>query len=180
MIRIPTITLWNPWASWVKRGLKTVETREHNKYAYLTGKWIAIHAGKKWHTEAFEIARPYLTEDQLWNSQQLREECGHILCLAHVQGAGGPLLARHSQMALCDCSRGNLYGLHFDRIEPLADPVPISGGQGVWWWTPASERNIRDITSVCGMYEPGDPAGDCQSDGHYMCKERTHYQVDEE
>jgi hypothetical protein len=178
MIRIPTITLWNPWASWVARKLKRIETRTHNRLACLQGKWIAIHAGRFWHQDAFEIASAYLMGDEPFIAQQYRDECGHILCLAHVWG-NGRLNETHSASALCDCSGGNLFGLIFDQIERLAEPVAAKGGRGIWWWTPESERHVRDITSPCGLYEPGDPSGDCQSDGHYMCKECVHLQPEE-
>ncbi len=32
-------------------------------------------------------------------------------------------------------------------------------------------RGVRDPDSPCDTFEPGEPAGDCQTDGHYMCHE---------
>ena len=33
---------------------------------------------------------------------------------------------------------------------------------------------IRDIDCPCGGFEPGDPAGVCDTDGHYICIECKH------
>lgn len=33
---------------------------------------------------------------------------------------------------------------------------------------------IRDIHHPCEVFEYGDPKGDCETDGHYMCKECRH------
>ena len=44
MIEIPCISLWQPWASLIALGWKTVETRGHNRFACLAGRRIAIPA----------------------------------------------------------------------------------------------------------------------------------------
>jgi len=33
---------------------------------------------------------------------------------------------------------------------------------------------IRDINHPCEVFAYGDPKGDCETDGHYMCKECRH------
>jgi len=41
----------------------------------------------------------------------------------------------------------------------------------------ASERppdgmpKVRDVDNPCHKFVPGDPAGDCDGDGHYLCAE---------
>jgi hypothetical protein len=42
---IQAITLWQPWASLIARGLKRYETRSWAPPASLIGKRLAIHAG---------------------------------------------------------------------------------------------------------------------------------------
>src|SRR5689334_13020773 len=59
----PVITLYQPWATWIMRGWKTIETRTHNKFSRLEGKRILIHAGLT--TDADAINNPYLTKQQL-------------------------------------------------------------------------------------------------------------------
>lgn len=78
----PVITLYQPWATWIVRGWKTIETRTHNKFACLIGKTILIHAGQK--TDASAINNPYLTKEQLlYNPDEVIN--GYILCSTHVK-----------------------------------------------------------------------------------------------
>ncbi len=49
----PVITLYQPWATWVVRGLKPTETRLHNRFQSLIGKRILIHAGMTMDAVAF-------------------------------------------------------------------------------------------------------------------------------
>ncbi len=44
---MPAITIWQPWASMIAAGIKTIETRTHSGFSSLKGKRIAIHAGMK-------------------------------------------------------------------------------------------------------------------------------------
>lgn len=59
----PSITLTQPWATWIIRGWKTIETRTHNRFACLDKKTILIHAGMT--TDKSAANNPYLTKDQL-------------------------------------------------------------------------------------------------------------------
>lgn len=34
---------------------------------------------------------------------------------------------------------------------------------------------VRDPAHPCSMFQPGTPAGDCASDGHYLCGECCEY-----
>src|ERR1035437_8721493 len=59
----PAITLYQPWATWIIRTWKDIETRTHNKFASLEGHYILIHAGKT--TDESAINNPYLTKEQI-------------------------------------------------------------------------------------------------------------------
>jgi hypothetical protein len=43
-MKIPVLSIWQPWASLIANGLKTIETRTEPAPAELLGKRIAIHA----------------------------------------------------------------------------------------------------------------------------------------
>ena len=43
----PVLTLYQPWATFIADGLKTIETRTHNRFTSLYGKTILIHAGQQ-------------------------------------------------------------------------------------------------------------------------------------
>lgn len=42
----PVITLYQPWATWIMRELKTIESRTHARFNSLLYKTILIHAGQ--------------------------------------------------------------------------------------------------------------------------------------
>lgn len=59
----PVITLYQPWATWIMRRWKTIETRTHNRFVKLLGKSVLIHAGQQ--TDATAAWNPYLTEEEI-------------------------------------------------------------------------------------------------------------------
>lgn len=50
------LTVWNPWAWAIARGLKPIENRTWKPPTPLLGEWIAIHAGKKLDRDPDSIA----------------------------------------------------------------------------------------------------------------------------
>jgi hypothetical protein len=52
------ITLHRPWSSLIACGLKTIETRTHDRLRRLAGQTIAIHAAQKWDEFAFSLSWP--------------------------------------------------------------------------------------------------------------------------
>lgn len=46
-MKIPVISLWQPWASLVARGVKSIETRHEPAPAELVGRRVAIYAAAK-------------------------------------------------------------------------------------------------------------------------------------
>lgn len=61
--KMKAITLWQPWASLIACGVKTVETRSWPPPGSLIGQRIAIHAAKKWNKELLDICfRPEFQE----------------------------------------------------------------------------------------------------------------------
>jgi hypothetical protein len=45
----------------------------------------------------------------------------------------------------------------------IARRLPVFGQPGV-----------RDPDAPCAEFDPGDPDGECRTDGHYMCRECSH------
>jgi hypothetical protein len=61
------LTLWQPWASCIVRGPKRIENRPWKPFACVTGKRIAIHAGKTWDPVGAEFCAErgfYLRRDE--------------------------------------------------------------------------------------------------------------------
>lgn len=96
---LPVITLYQPWATWIMRGWKTIETRTHNRFACLEDKTILIHAGLKTDAEAFN--NPYLTKEQrLLNPDEMINGfiLGSALVTAHLH-----CIMNDSKRALIEC-----------------------------------------------------------------------------
>lgn len=128
----PVITLYQPWASWIMRLWKTIETREHNRFACLKGKRILIHAGQ--HTDGSPLAtqNPFLTRSQiLHNPKEIVN--GFILGSAFVSDVGW-LNASHSTRALIDCENTRRFGLFLNDIKLEKKPIPVTGGMGIWYY----------------------------------------------
>lgn len=125
----PVITLYQPWATWIMRGWKTIETRTHNRFACLDHKTILIHAGQK--TDTGAINNPYLTKEQiLFNPDEIVN--GFILGSAFVQYLGC-LDPMDSVNALIECQTLR-YGLLLSNIDVFANPIPVKGEMGIWYY----------------------------------------------
>ena len=128
---IPVITLWQPWASWVMLGWKTIETRTHARFASLRGKTIGIHASVRWDKDALELARPYLSTEQYVRSANFLKIGGAILGTCHVADFR-PLLPQDAKHSLIECETKR-FGLVL--TDPtIIEAVPIKGKQGIWYW----------------------------------------------
>ncbi len=125
----PVITLYQPWATWIMRGWKTIETRTHDRFKSLQGKKILIHAGKI--TDATAIRNPYLTTEQLvFNPDEMIN--GYILGSAYVSGFR--LLNKgHASRALIECDTKR-YGLFLENTIKFLYPVPVAGEMGIWYF----------------------------------------------
>src|SRR5687767_2133477 len=103
----PVITLYQPWATWIMRGWKTIETRTHDRFKSLAGKIILIHAGKT--TDANAAHNPYLTIEQIKENPD-EMVSGYILGSVFVSQFS-QLSAQHSKAALIECYNTLRYGL---------------------------------------------------------------------
>ena len=130
------ISLWQPWAQWVALNLKTIETRTHSRFKCLKGERIAIHAAKEWDPTAWDAAEEYLPVIQIVMTQRLRILDGEIVCTVKVVDArwapNVDFVEREewNQKALCEVA--GKYLLFFDEIEPLKNPIPFRGRQGIF------------------------------------------------
>jgi hypothetical protein len=130
--RLLCITLWQPWASWIMWGWKTIETRLHPRFESLAGKRIGIHAGKTWDTKAIACARPYLT------TEQIRQTSAQLATLPRQALLGTAFVEKHgcteesdAAKALIDCYVAR-YGLWLGELEVFERPLSCKGHQGIW------------------------------------------------
>lgn len=130
----PAITLWEPWATLIARGWKTIETRTHPRLCRLQGQRIAIHAGKSFDHEAlYYFYRAYGPNHPILEVANTKCSPGTVVALADVVKARR-LAPADSAAACCSCST-SLFGLDLANIVPFPEPIPARGGQGIWLWT---------------------------------------------
>jgi hypothetical protein len=121
---VRAITLWQPWASLVAQGAKTVETRS----------WSTDYRGPL----AIHAARRRPRPDETTHLRALTGAplpLGAIIAVCELVDCV-PTAARRSwgqQARYGDFTPGR-WAWILDRIEPLDEPVAAVGQQGFWNW----------------------------------------------
>lgn len=128
----PVITLYQPWATWIMRGWKIIETRTHDRFRCLEDKMILIHAGMKTDDSAAAINNPYLLQSQIMESPDEMVN-GYILGKAFVYNFC-ELQSGHSRKALIDCGTVKRFGLFLSGIDKFPEPIPCKGEMGIWYY----------------------------------------------
>jgi len=136
---LPAITLYQPWASWIIRGWKTIETRTHSRFGSLLGERILIHSGQKTDTNAAN--NPYLTREQIMHKPDEIIN-GYILGSALVYNFC-KLTDSDSRRALIECNTER-WGLFLCDIE-VFKPIPCKGEMGIWYY---------DFDNKCKVKKP--------------------------
>jgi hypothetical protein len=130
-MKYKAISIYQPWASWIAEGFKTIETRTHSRFRGLVDQRIAICSTKKIDTRAGSLALPYTTIAGVINSLEYLDLRGVILCTAWVYKVGW-LEGEHSKAAMIDCEKTRRFGLFLNNIEKLEKPIPVIGRLGVF------------------------------------------------
>ncbi len=135
----PVITLWQPWASWIAEGWKTIETREHSRFSSLEGRRILIHAGQRLDTSRLvaEAEYNYLTEEQRYQTRAFKSIRGVILCSAYVDWHIR-CKPEDARQALIECETKR-WGLLLSSIEKITPPIKAKGGRGIWYYPSPSK-----------------------------------------
>lgn len=131
------ISLYEPWASFIMLGWKTIETRTHDRFKSLIKEVILIHAAKK--LDDSGIWGEYLGDEQmeLLSEKNLSgyfdETRGKILGSVYVNSSRR-LYQDDSRLALINCDPiiEVRYGLFLERPCPLIKPIPYRGRQGIF------------------------------------------------
>lgn len=138
---LPVITLYQPWATWIMRGWKTIETRTHNRFGSLLGHKILIHAGQKTDSSELTVNNPYLTREQiLYNPDEVVN--GFILGSARVDRFGA-LSEMHEQKALIECRSVQRFGLYLKNIKKFDAPIPVKGEMGIWYYDINNQQKVK-------------------------------------
>jgi len=134
------VTLTQPWATAVARGVKRIETR-----GWSTGYrgWLAIHAAKGWTVAdrefALEAAFPYLG---LYPEQYPR---GVVVCVAKLVDVRP--VEKLPRVSVEDWLFGNFepgrFGWVLEDVYAFGEPVPAVGKQGLWDLAPETVVEMR-------------------------------------
>jgi len=140
--RIPALTLWQPWATLIAHGGKTVENRTWRPPKKLIGGPLAIHAGKTWErgaTSSMSSAQraAYLDAVRCLGVTS-NWPTGAIVAVARLDG-----VLRPGPGSLLDIKTDDAiwwddyqYGWILRDVRTLDEPIPAKGRQGVWLWQP--------------------------------------------
>lgn len=137
----PVITLYQPWATWIMREWKTIETRTHPRFSSLQHKTILIHAGMKTDDSDYSVKNPYLSKEQI--SQNPDEMVnGFILGSVFVSGFNS-LYESHSKASLIDCKDTQRWGLFLENIKKFDNPIPCKGEMGIWYFDMKKSEKVK-------------------------------------
>lgn len=147
------ISLYNPWAWFVAKGYKKIETRSWQPPGrlVLAGERIAIHAAKSWTRQIRDACRlrgihehlPAAVLDDLYKGPELLGngfllatckivavlETGRICVGPHALGQSPSMVISQQEAALGDYTPGR-FAWVLDDVRELKPWVPCSGRQG--------------------------------------------------
>lgn len=136
--RLPTITLIQPWASFVLWGWKSLETRTHPRLASLKGRRFWLHAGKAWDPNCIDgagAALRWMTQEQVEST--MNNAFNVRGCIIGMCQAGDHRLLStvDSGPAMIDCglSSPQRWGLEIAWTS-YYKPIFIRGKQGIWYF----------------------------------------------
>ena len=145
---IPVITLYQPWASFVILGWKTIETRLHKRFKSLEGKTIGIHAGKTYGSN--EMCFKYLSPEQNEIAKEGKFPCGVFLGTVHVDSFG-KLDDSHSQNSLIDCGNYERFGLFLSQIKEYPNKY-VTGSMGIWYFDLDAMMKVKKTKAQLSLY----------------------------
>jgi hypothetical protein len=125
---VKAISLWQPWATAMAIGLKTIETRHWS--TQIRG-LVAIHASKRWQLEERMLAAELAEINAA--PALLLPPLGAIVAIGRLVGIERTerLLPR---ITATEESFGNYgpgrFGWLFEEVTPLEQPIPYRGAQG--------------------------------------------------
>lgn len=135
-MRIPAITLRQPWASLIAGGLKTIETRTHDRFRSLVRFRVLIHAGRQHDQSACRTIKAVIGAGGLldWIHSHYGDGCvpqGVIVAVARVAELEilGVQAERQALCATC-----GLWGLRLEAIRRVSPAVPAVGRPGLWYF----------------------------------------------
>ena len=127
LTRLKCLTVYQPWASALACGLKTIETRGYpaERLGLRPGDLVAIHAAARRMTAddralAWRVGLNGYLGDH--NNEPAIFPYSAVLCVL-----------RYMESAPVDYSPGR-WGWRFEHVKTFEEPIPAKGRQGAWIW----------------------------------------------
>lgn len=158
-MKLQALSLWQPWASLIAIGAKTIETRHWAPpYAYL-GERIAIHAAKKWDVENRGVIwrEPFLADLRAAGLLQdtglpaFGLPLGAIIAtarLAECHDAACPSLNLSERERAYGHYGPNRFGWALKDVLALVTPIPWRGAQGFFPVEIPDDTPFREVQPV--------------------------------
>lgn len=122
------LSLWQPWASLIYDGRKTIETRH----------WEMLHRGPLAIHAAMKVDRDYC---RLFGYDPATIPRGAMLCTVTVTGC-----VRFPHPCAPPDEYGNFeegrFGILMTMLKKFDLPVKVKGHQGIWHWDEKSEQEV--------------------------------------
>jgi hypothetical protein len=137
--KLPTLTLWQPWASLIFSRVKLHETRSWPIPDRLYGRRIAIHASaslppQRSFTRAIDALCAEIYGDDWRRTLPKGVVLGTCVLSGHVHTNDPKLETTASDRTSGDWSDGR-WAWRLEDVTPLPVPIPAKGAQGIWNWT---------------------------------------------
>jgi hypothetical protein len=127
------ISLWQPWAELIRRGLKQYETR--SKPCHQLGE-VAIHAAKRKFRDS-DMSREARTQMLMDEVDPFTLAYGSVICVATitacVETESGIGVISERERLYGDWSEGR-FAWRLENVRPLPKPIPLTGHQGFFYW----------------------------------------------
>ena len=159
MVRLRALTLWQPWASLIAAGFKTVETRSWEPSSSCIGELLVIHAGKRVQRKGLNPQTEAAMAGWYGRNWDTTVPCGAAIAVVRLAGAfrvawhksyyeedGEERVYAYPRYSypdsdiqgrrVCtdpfgDFAAGRWVWLLED-VQPLEAPLPMRGGQRIW------------------------------------------------
>jgi len=133
------ISLWQPWATFVVLGWKTIETRTHSRFKSLAGQRIAIHAARAVDKSGawFDFLPTGLGGlEAKYTETLITMSRSTIVCTATVTvmrwAPNVDFKEREEWNRQAMCEVGGKFCLFLEDIKPLKENPPLRGRQGIF------------------------------------------------
>ncbi len=148
-MKLPCITIDQPWASLIMANLKNIEARTHKRFVSLVGETVGIHASNtvdlraehKIHQSSGNWLNLTKKNDVLRILKQINDlpkQC--LLGTVFFNTLGILNVVHESRVLFAPGNNENLIGYGMQDPKPFDKAISMPGKQGIWYWDSEAEK----------------------------------------